>query len=554
MAKAVTALAIGAVLAAIAVIAWIAWPRETAPVPDASAVPVDGAPRSTTTLVVSITDRGTPVAARVVLSARGAALRMGSIDLFGERQGAAACEIAPDVVGSWDGLIFGRGLGEVPVGVDTCNPSPAIPYGSYEVLAWRGIEYELWRGKVDLAANRGRVALHIELDRAWTPRDTLAADLHVHARASDDSHVPNPQRVIAQAAAGIQVIALSDHNTNGDLTADINALKLADVIASIPSNELSPDLLHAGVYPVTVDPAKPRNGSPSTEELDAASLDELFAIARRMTPRGVVQLNHPRLRSASLFDATEWDGVKWPPPFPLAFDAIEVIAGHTMFNVEGDRRLDECVRDFYTLVDHGFFPAPLGNSDTHDLNWILDGSARTYVFVDDARPDKLDPAAFVAAIKARRVVATNGPWLDVEVAAAKGQPGVGPGRGLSATGSVWVEITLARAAFVEVEKLRITIGGERGPQLVETIDVPRGPRTFRWAGKVALPRRDTWIGITAEGDGPLPAEVTGSFHYDRRRRVTPFAIASPILVDTDGDRRWRRGQTTLPISSAGLLR
>lgn len=530
------AIGIGAIALAI-VIAVAIWPRGGSTPPDA-ALP-DGPPRSTTTLAVTIRDRGVPVAGRVVLMTNGAPLRMGSIDVYGERQGGAACEIAPDVVGSWDGLIFGRGAGEVPVGVDACTPSPAIPYGTYDVLAWRGIEYELWRGKLDLSAQRGRVELTIDLVRAWTPARTLAADLHVHARASDDSHVPNPQRVIAQVAAGIQVIALSDHNTNGDLTSDINALRLQDVVAAIPSNELSADYMHAGVYPVVVDPTKSGNGSPTTDALNAATLDQFFALARTQVPTGVIQLNHPRLRSASLFDATEWDGVKWPPPFPLAFDAIEVIAGHTMFNVEGDRRLDECVRDYYTLVDHGFLTAPLGNSDTHDLNWILDGSARTYVFVDTPRTRDFDRAGFVTALKHRRTLATNGPWLDIEVSPAEGKPGVGPGQALQARGSVWVDISLTSAAFVEVEKLRITIGGAKGPQLVQTIDVRE--RRFHWAGAIDVGRRDTWIGITAEGDGAIPSEVTGSYHYDRKRRVTPFAIASPILVDADGDHRWKRG-------------
>ncbi len=198
-------------------LALLACGKREAP-PEASVSP-DAPLRSTTTLAVTVTDRGKPVAARVLLTAHGAPLRMGSIDVYGERQGGAACEIAPDVIGSWDGLILARGIAEVPVGVDPCTPSPAIPYGSYEVLAWRGIEYELWRGKVDLSADRGRVELAIALDRAWTPHGTLAADLHVHARASDDSRVPNPQRVIAQAAAGVQVIALSDHNVSGDLVA-----------------------------------------------------------------------------------------------------------------------------------------------------------------------------------------------------------------------------------------------------------------------------------------------------------------------------------------------
>ncbi|HEY5933117.1 MAG TPA: hypothetical protein VIU61_00700, partial [Kofleriaceae bacterium] len=100
---------------------------------------------STTTLVLRVTANGAPVGARVLLfDAAGEPVHMGNIDLFGQRQGAAACAIAPDVIGSWDGIILARGAGEVPVGADRCVPSPAIRYGRYTVWAWRGIEYERW--------------------------------------------------------------------------------------------------------------------------------------------------------------------------------------------------------------------------------------------------------------------------------------------------------------------------------------------------------------------------------------------------------------------------
>ena len=77
-----------------------------------------------------------------------------------------------------------------------------------------------------------------------------------------------------------------------------------------------------------------------------------------------------------------------------------------------DRRFDDSARDLYTLYDHGHLVAPMGNSDTHDLNWVLDGTTRNYVFVDDPRTTPFDQDGFVAAIRARRVVATSGPWLE----------------------------------------------------------------------------------------------------------------------------------------------
>ena len=506
--------------------------------------------RSSTTLVLRITDRGTPVGARVLLFARdGAPLRMGSIDLYGKRQGAAACPIAPGVVGSWDGLIVGRGAGEVPVGGDSCRPSPAIPYGVYQVWAWRGVEYERWEGTVDLSAGRGRVELAVPLERAWTPHGTLAADLHVHAHASNDSTVPNPQRVIAQAAAGVQVVALSDHNANGDLDAEIAELGLGDVIASIASNELTSESIHVGVYPVQVDRTAPRGGAPAPDAIARLSAQQLFDLARAMPGQPVVQLNHPRFRVTALYDNARWNGTSWPPPFPLGFDAVEVLAGYTAFNAPGDRRFDDGVRDYYTFVDHGRLITPLGNSDTHDLNWVLDGTTRTYVFVDDPRTQPFDEPAFVAAIRARRVVATSGPWLDVEVAAAQGAPTVGPGQILAATGgSAWVDVTVWQARFVRTERIRITVGGPSGPRLAQAIDVPPNVRSHHWAGAIEVGAADTWIGITADGDTPMPRELTGTYQQDRWNRpgVTPFALASPILVDADGDGRWRRGAADLP--------
>jgi hypothetical protein len=490
-----------------------------------------------TTLVLHVTDGATPVGARVLLiDAKGQPVRFGRLDTYGARQDTSACQLAPSVVGSWDGIILADGTGEVAIGGVGCA---AIPYGRYHVLAWRGVEYELWQGDVDLSAKRGRVALDIPLERAWTPHGTLAADMHVHAFRSNDSKLPNPQRVVAQVAAGIQVIGLSDHDVSGDVDAEIAALHLEDRVASVASNELSSDHLHVGVYPVTT--------AVNDAEVLHADAEHLFALAQGMPGHPVIQLNHPRFRVTALYDDRHWDGTAWPPPFPLAFDAVEVLAGYTAFNAPGDRRFDDSVRDFYTLVDHGHLVTPMGNSDTHDLNWVLDGTARTYVFVDDTRTQPLDEAQLIAAIRARRVVATTGPWLDVEVAPAQGvTPTVGPGQAVVPRDhAVWLDVTVSQTRFVHVDRIRITVGGGA----TQTIDVPANVRTHRWAGRVEVGAADTWIGITADGDTPLPIELTGSYQQDKWKRggVTPFAIASPILVDADGDGHWKRGDADIAV-------
>lgn len=505
--------------------------------------------KSSTVLAVKVTANGVPVGARVLLfDDSGEQLHIGKIDMYGQRQGAAACAIAPGVVGSWDGLVIGTGSGEIPVGADACSPSPAIPYGVYKVWAYRGIELERWEGTVDLSEGRGRVELAIPLERAWTPTGTLAADLHVHAHASNDSTMPDDQRVLAQVAAGIQVIALSDHNTNGSLEQPIRALGLDGVITSIASNELTSATIHVGVYPVTVDPNAPRGGAPSEDVVRPATPAQLLELARKLPGEHVVQVNHPRFRVTALYDVAAWDGVSWPPPFPVNFDAVEVLNGFTAFNVAGDRRFDDSVRDLYTMIDHGHPLAPLGNSDSHDFNWNHDGLARSYVFVDDPRVKPFDQSAFIRAVLARRVVATTGPWISVAVSQADGGgPVAGPGQFLHATGTAWVKVRLAQARYVHTDRIKITVGTATGPIVVQTVAVPANVRDFQWTGAVPIGTADTWIGVTADGDTALPLEQTGTYQKDKWKHpgVTPFAIASPILIDADGDGRWKRGDGDL---------
>jgi len=374
--------------------------------------------------------------------------------------------------------------------------------------------------------------------------------MHVHAFASNDSMMPNPQRVIAQVAAGIQVIGLSDHNANGDLDAEIHDAHFDDVVASIASNELTADALHVGVYPVPFDRQAPRGGSPVDEGVRGASIGSVFEVALKFPGHPIIQVNHPRFRVTALFDSALWDGVKWPPPFPVAFDAMEVISGFAAYNGMDDRRIDETVRDLYTLTDHGKLVAPLGNSDTHDFNWVLDGTARSYVYVDDPRTHPFDEDGFIAAILGRRVVATTGPWLDVEVASKEGAtPTVGPGQVVAAdNGHVWVSLRVERARFAKVERVRITIGGPKGAKLAQTINVP-DQRAFSWSGSIEVGTRDTWLGVTADGDTALPLEITGSYQKEKWNHagVTPYAVAAPILIDANRDGKWKRGTANIAL-------
>ncbi|MCE9572271.1 MAG: CehA/McbA family metallohydrolase [Deltaproteobacteria bacterium] len=502
-------------------------------------------PTTSGALVVRITDgvNGPPLSGRVLLWRGTEPVHLGTRDYNdGKRQIAGLCK-AGTALGTWDGIVVTAGVGELPLDGDG-KKDCAIAPGRYRVSAWRGFEHERWEGEIEIAAT-GRTELTIPLVRAWRADGAVAADLHVHAATSNDSGLPDAIRLRTEAAAGIDVVALTNHDVNDDGAGAIHAAGLDGAIATIAGNEFGNDRVHLGMYPVGVARDQERGGSPSFEAIKSWSVAQMMDAARAAPGRPIVQVNHPRFRFYALYDGTGWNGTAWPPPFPLGFDAVEVLNGHTSFNAPGDRRIDDSVRDFYTLIAHGALVTAVGNSDTHHLNGVRDGLARSYVFMADRRLAPFDVTGFVGAIRGRRAVATTCPWLAVRATA--GGASAGPGQALTAKGgAVTLEVTIAHAAWCGVDAARIRVGGT----IARTI-----PITAQRETTISVPLEvgaaDTWIGVDAGGEGTIPVEMTGTYQQEKGRPgVTPFAIANPVLIDADGDGRVTFGAADVAVDAA----
>ncbi|HJZ84119.1 MAG TPA: CehA/McbA family metallohydrolase [Polyangia bacterium] len=504
-------------------------------------------PPATTSLVVHVTDGpgGAPLPAKLLLYGSAGLIRIGKLDFTfnGQEffQDRGFCELADGAVGTWFGIALVRGDAELPVGSGGCAPGPAIPYGHYRARVLRGAEFEPFEADLDLSAQRGRVVLDAPLVRAFDTESALAADLHVHAEHSGDSSVPRRIRLIAEAAAGIQVVGSSDHNYNGNFQTEIDALGVAPLVAALPGNEVSIEIGHFNLLPVTVDEAQARAGAIAAAGMSA---NTFFAAAHALPEHPLIQVNHARLGYAAYFDIARWDGTSWPPPMPTAFDALEVLSGFQAYRLPTDPRIDRAVTDFYTLTQHGVFVAGLGNSDSHHLNAILAGFPKSWVFVRDPRTMPFDQAGFLDALQARHVVATTGPWLDVRARGTGGAVGVGDL--VTASGGVDLELHVRQASFVHATRVRVWVGTE----LRETLAIPPGARAFDWTGRETIGTSDTWIGVDATGDDPLPEELVGDYLSSHGLGgMVPFALISPILVDANGDGRvtLARPQATLPV-------
>jgi hypothetical protein len=491
----------------------------------------------TTVLSILVTDGvgGASLPAKAVLlhPTSGEIQGVGTWDIYdGKAQDRGFCDLGHGVLGTGEGFILPDGSGDLPIGVAAgCEPAPAIPYGTYDLVVLRGIEYEMFQTRVTLTPGAGRITVVAPLERAWTPTGALAADLHVHTELSNDSWVAPGVRVLSELVTGMQVIGFSDHNVNDGLDQIVDTLGVRGQVATINGNEITVDLLHANVFPVRANPALPRGGADSYEQVNPLTAKQFIDYARALPEQPLLQLNHPRLGFAAYFDYSGWNGTTWPPPMPMDFDAVEIISGMQAFNEPGDQRLERSMRDLYTMTEHGRLVAAVGNSDTHHLTGVLAGVPRSYVFVDDTRLDPFDETGFLDAVRARRVVATTGPWLEVQAAdgAASGQ------LTQASNEKVTVSIHLAQAGFVHASRIRVWVAN----QIVKEMTFDPTSRTIDWSVEVGVGPTDTWIGVDATGDEALPDVVSGP--YLRRAGhggLPPAALINPILVDADGDGKW----------------
>jgi hypothetical protein len=149
--------------------------------------------------------------------------------------------------------------------------------GTYKVYASRGFEYTIDSAEITIDA--GQTTL-VELEISAVVRSTHVAsmDAHIHGVKSFDASSPMNSRVLAFAAAGIEIMVGTDHDYVTDYSPIITDLNLGHEIRSITGMELSSrfpvpagtgwtadafpsGIAHWGAWPVPVIPGARRNGA-----------------------------------------------------------------------------------------------------------------------------------------------------------------------------------------------------------------------------------------------------------------------------------------------------
>jgi hypothetical protein len=218
-------------------------------------------------------------------------------------------------------------------------------------------------------------------------RGWYAADLHHHADQAE-AVTPPADLARAQLAAGLNVLFVSDHDSNANHAA---LLKIAATrgVPFIPGIELSPSWGHFNAYPLTP-------GARLAIDTSTASVAEVLQEARREGAT-IVQVNHPFIPFGYFSSIAA--GVA-PGGFDGDFDLIEI--NSTVPN--DDAKVLARLWDLWNQGKRYYLAA---GSDTHDVWNEQSGRVRTFVHLEGP----VSAQRFVAGLKAGHAYVTYGPLI-----------------------------------------------------------------------------------------------------------------------------------------------
>lgn len=395
---------------------------------------------------------------------------------------------------------------------------PLAP-GRYELTATHGIAHSLATATVTLTEGQ-RDTVTLDLRRVIARDGYVCGDFHQHQAPSLDAPVSLRDRVLADVAEGLDVVASTDHNMASDLGETVREMGLAGQLLTLAGDEVSTDVAsapigHVNLFPIPVDRDAARGGAPSFFDLDVPTF---LARARAWAPDAVVQVNHPRAPGPTgMFSVVHFNPRtgRAEAPFDPHFDAVEI------WNGRWQSAIAPVLDDWFAMLRAGARVTATGNSDSHAITTQEAGYPRTCLAVPDAT--QFTAADVTRALRETRdVFVTDGPH--VTVTDAQGRSVIG--RAVRAPARLTVTVTSARwCAATDLE--RIDSDGRRA-RLVTVNDVTRD--TVRQRGTLDIPRAAVrspsprFVVVRAFGDGAIPV-LAGD------PPLRPEAITNPIWIE-----------------------
>jgi hypothetical protein len=211
------------------------------------------------------------------------------------------------------------------------------------------------------------VTLDVDLDQQVPDDGWVSVDTHLHAAPSMDGRTAMEDRLIACAAAGLDVPVTTDHDRFADYRPLATALGLDDQMTVLPGTEVTAVVRgHWNLFPVEPVGQGARNGG-ALVWWDRA-LTDTDSLMERIREVGaddaLVQVNHGRL-ALGMMDASGYSVATGEPAnerlWTWDFDAVEIITADDIDDWRSNRD------DWFSFLQHGRLRVPTGSSDSHDL-------------------------------------------------------------------------------------------------------------------------------------------------------------------------------------------
>lgn len=416
-----------------------------------------------------------------------------------------------------------------------------VPEGRCTVSVARGCEFRPVTVGVDINAGE-ETAVDLSPARLYdaASRGWYGADLHVHMNYSGDQVCTPNDAIAMQRGEDLHLMNLVAANARTGMIYDREALEVfagRDLPWNEPGRvarlgvEYRNDLFgHFHALNPSVPPSRYNTGHILSNEPQDWPPNSVAASELRdhgatigYTHPVMVPLGEGGSPAAVFDDAWATVGLRNYQARELVADAalglIDSIdlTGHEGQNLEATEYL------YHRLLGCGLHLAATAGTDvmlsrSRGLS-NPPGWSRAYA---DLRGERLSVQAWQEAVRAGRTFATNGPWLELDVA------GLGPGDTMAADGTVSVPV-VARVVGIGVERLEIV--GPLGPIAVQ--DVPSDAEQAELTTALEL-HEPLWLAAVARGGGH-PAVLGPQV----------FAHTSPVWIDVSGrsiaraaDARW----------------
>ncbi|HEY6552991.1 MAG TPA: CehA/McbA family metallohydrolase, partial [Vicinamibacteria bacterium] len=403
-----------------------------------------------------------------------------------------------------------------------------VPAGVFTVEVTRGLEYRPVRQTVEVAPGAS-VALDVPLERiADLPaRGWWSGDMHVHMNYGGHYRLEAKDLALQMKAEDLHVVEnliVNKEQRIPDMALFTGALDPASTADTLiyHSQEYHTSFWgHTGLLGLTRNVLLP--GYAGYANTAAASLHPMnTTIADLARAQGaIVGYVHP-------FDARP-DFVKEPPPNPnavpgfFAGDPVELPIDVALGKVDyyeavsiSDHLSTSDV--WHRLLNCGFrIPASAGTDAMANYASLRGPVGMNRVFAKVEGP--LEHGAFLAAIKAGRTMATNGPLVEVAVRAGGGawtEPG---GEIALPAGKHRLEARVSLRSIVPVDKLEVVVNG----RVAATVPLA-GDRT----------KADAVVPVPIDRSGWVILRAYASRSRHPILDLYPFGTTSPVYLEVGG--------------------